>query len=374
MQGYRRCNRCVMDNHGDHLITFDENGYCNYCTEAITRMNYEYFPNKEGQEKLNNLIQQIKNAGKFKKYDCLMGISGGLDSSYLAMLGSKWGLRILAVHIDDGFDAPVAISNIEKLCNKANLDLQTIKPDSEQFNDLTCSYIKAKVPNLAIPQDNILFAFIYNLMKKHHISYFLSGGNFSLESILQKGNTHTSLDVKNIKAIHDRFGKQPINKLCFISENKRIINRFFYGIKTVRPLNYIDYNKEKAIAELKEFCDFNYYEAKHLENILTKVIQLYWLYHKFGVDKRKSHFSSLIVSGQMTREEALIELDKPLYSNAQMESDIENVLYKLNLTREEFEGLIKGENCQHTDYSYSTNSMLNIVRKFRIVKKLKNKL
>lgn len=371
---YRRCKRCIMDNQGDDLITFDEHGFCNYCTDAIERMKYIYFPDEIGQEKLNNLIEDIKKEGKSKKYDCIMGISGGLDSSYLAMLGNMWGLRILALHIDDGFDSEIAKLNIEKLCDKCALDLITIKPSPEQYNDLTRAYFFAKVPNIAIPQDNILLAHIYKYTRKYGIRYFLTGGNFSLESILQKGNTYTSLDVKNIKAIHEKFGSKPMNNLLLLSERRRVIDRFFYGIKTIRPLNYINYNKERAIEELMKFCDFDYYESKHLENTLTKVIQLYWLYHKFGVDKRKSHLSSLIISEQISRDDALVEMKKPMYDSKKMEIDIKYVLDKIHISRSEFEDLIHGNNYQHTDYPYSRNYLLNMLRKLHFFNVLKNKL
>ncbi len=374
MKQIRQCTRCVMDDRSDAFITFDENGYCNYCRDALEQMEYTYFPNEIGKQKLEEILYEIKQKGKGRKYDCIMGISGGLDSSYLAMLGIKWGLRILAVHIDDGFNAPIAVENIRKLCNATQLDLKIITPNSEQFNDLTKAYIKAGVPNLAIPQDNVLFAFLYKLMRKYKITYFLTGGNFALESILQKGNTYTALDVKNIKAINKRFGNTSLNKLSFLSENKRMVNRFMYGIKTLRLLNYIDYNKEKAIQELKEFCDFNYYEAKHLENILTKVVQLYWYYNKFGVDKRTSHLSSLIVSGQLSREHALDELMKPVYNEESMNKDLEFVLDKLDLSREEFENIMKSPNHQHKDYPYTKHTILNFFRKITFFNKLKTKL
>ena len=371
---YQICNRCIMDNKSDPNITFGTSGNCNYCNEAIERMSYTYFPNEEGKSKLATLLSEIKASGKGKKFDCLMGISGGLDSSYLAYLGVRWGLRILAVHIDDGFDAPVAVDNIRKLCNSAAIELITVKPDSEQFNDLTRAYILAGVPNIAIPQDNILFAYLYKYARKYKLKYFLSGSNFSLESVLQTGNSHSAMDLVNLKDIHKKYGTLPINKLIFLSENKRMIDRFLYGIKTVKPLNYIDYNKEVAIKELKEFCDFNYYEAKHLENTLTKVTQLYWLYHKFGVDKRKSHLSSLIVSGQMTREAALNEMLHSVYDKDKMVKDIDFVLNKLQISKDDFDGIIGEKGHQHTEYKISKPFLLNFARTFLFFNKLKNKL
>ncbi len=354
MSEYQICTRCVMDNAHDPFISFDAQGHCNYCTEALHVASSTYFPGEEGRIRLQKMIDTLKEEGQGKKYDCLMGISGGLDSAYLAYLGHKWGLRILAVHIDDGYDTPIAKNNIQKLCDKCGIDLHTITPDPVQFNDLTRSYILAEVPNLAIPQDNILFAYLYSFAKANHIHTFLSGGNFALESILQQGNTHSAYDLVNLRDIHKRFGTQPMNKLKFLSRiQKSIVDKYLLKIKTIRPLNFIDYNRERAIAELTEFCDFQYYGNKHLENTLTKITQLYWLPVKFKVDKRRSHYSSMIISGQMTRDEALRKLEEPLFVQQDMDKDVDIVLKNLNLSRAEFEDILHRPGKSHTEYKTS---------------------
>lgn len=356
---YQRCKRCVMDNKSDENITFDSNGYCNYCTRALSEINTTvYFPGEEGKKKLDEMIAMIKNENKDKAYDCIMGISGGLDSSYLAYLGYRWGLRILAVHIDDGYDTEISKDNIKKLCKAANIELRTIRPDPEQFNDLTLAYMKAGVPNLAIPQDNILFAFLYDTVKKEGIKYFLSGGNFALESILQKDHVFNAMDTVNIKDIHKRFGNKPIDKLKFISSYEKYINIKTGKAVTLRPLNYIDYNRQRAFKELKDFCGFEYYGAKHLENILTAFVQLYWFPKKFNVDKRTSHLSSMIVSGQMSREEALKELEKPVFDEEMMNGYIDKIINNLGITRDEFEVLMKNPSHEHTDYKYDKASIM----------------
>ena len=353
MKKTKRCTRCIMDDSSDKTITFDDKGQCNYCTEALQRMEREYFPGKKGERKLKELIKLLKREGKGIPYDCMMGISGGLDSSYLAYLGSKWGLRILAIHIDDGFDTEISKSNISKLCDKANIKLITIKPDAEQYNALTKAYLKAGVPNIAVPQDNILFANLYKYARKNKIKYFLSGSNFALECILQKGNTHNAYDIVNMKHIHKLFGEKSMNKLEIISDWQRDIDWLINRIETVCPLNYIDYNREKAFKELKEFCGFEYYGRKHLENILTAFAQLYWFPKKFGVDKRTSHLSSMIVSGQMTREEAMEEYSLPLYDEKQMSEYIAIVKDKLNISDKEFEEIMKAPAKQHVAYKRS---------------------
>lgn len=362
MSDIRFCTRCVMNDESDKNITFDEHGYCNYCTKALSEINTTtYFPGPEGQAKLDALLAKIKSENKDKPYDCVMGISGGLDSSYLAYLGYKWGLRILAVHIDDGYDTEISKENIRKLCEAAHIELRTIKPNKEQFNNLILAYMKAGVPNLAIPQDNILLAFLYDTVKKEGLKYFLSGGNFALESILQDAG-YNSMDTVNISDIHKRFGTQPIDELKFISSYKKYTYDKMGIVVSPRPLNYIDYNRERAFKELYDFCGFEYYGRKHLENTLTAFIQLYWLPNKFKVDKRSSHLSSMIVSGQMTREQALEELKQPLYGEQEMEDIIRILLEQMNITREELDALVAAPNHRHEDYK--TDKFAKSIRKF----------
>jgi len=354
-----------MSSHSDSKIQFDENGVCNYCTKALSEINTTtYFPNEEGNRKLEEMLHRIKQENKNKPYDCVMGISGGLDSAYLTYLGYQWGLRILAVHIDDGFDTEISKSNISKLCEAAQVELRTIRPDPEQYNDLILAYMKAGVSNLAIPQDNILFAFLYETVKKERLKYFLSGGNFAMESILQADGMFDAMDVINIRAIHRAFGTQGIDKLKFISPYRKYLRIKLATVVTLRPLNYIDYNRKRAFQELKEFCGFEYYGGKHLENILTAFVQLYWLPQKFGIDKRTSHLSSMIVSGQMTREEALAEMKKPLYEEEMMNAYIQLLKEKLKISNDEFEKLVDGRNHLHTDYR--TDKIAKILR--RIIK------
>lgn len=347
----RRCTRCVMDNTSDNTIFFDENGHCNYCTSAINNIGRVYFPNVEGKKLLEKMLDKVKDEGKDKKYDCIMGLSGGLDSSYLVYLGYKWGLRILVVHVDDGFDSDISKANIERLIEKTRYDYESIYLDNEQYADLVVSYMKAGVPNIAVPQDNCDLAFIYDVMYKYQIKYFLSGDNFALECILQKGNSYSNLDVDNIRNIHRRFGTKPIDKLRFISSDQKRQIKEEVGIEILKPLDLIDYNKDRAYEELKKFCDYEYYGGKHLENTLTEFIQLYWFPKKFNVDKRTSHLSSLIVSGQLTREGALEELEKPLYDEKEMKRCIGIVKKGLHLSDDEFEVIMNGNTHRHEDYN-----------------------
>ncbi len=368
-----------MDNKSDDTIAFDENGFCNYCTEALQLMPNVYFPNKVGKQKLEALLNRLKTENKDKKYDCVMGISGGLDSSYLAYLGSeKWNLRILAVHVDDGFDTEVSKRNIKKISKFPNLDLKIVKPDEKQFNELIKAYMRAGVPNLAVPQDNVLFSIVYKFMKENAINAFLSGSNFALESILQRGNTHSAYDLKNLKHINERFGKDKVDKLSLLSAFRKDIDSYILNVKTYTPLNYIDYNRDKAMQELIKYCEFEYYGGKHLENDLTKFIQQYWFYKKFNVDKRTSHLSSMIVSGQMSRDEAKREYSLPLYDKNEMSQTIKYILDKLDMSKEEFDKIMGEIPKQHADYPVSLYiklqpKILNLIKNFGLYRFLKSR-
>ena len=347
----RTCARCVMNDASDNQIVFDENGYCNYCSDALAAKGDWYHPDEIGQAKINQLASRLKAEGHHKKYDCLMGLSGGLDSSYLAYLGSsQWGLRIAAVHVDDGYDTDISKENIRRLVDKTGMDLITIAPDPEQFNDLTLAYMKAGVPNLAVPQDNVLFATLYDFAKKNGIRHFLSGANYALECILQRGNTWNPYDKTNIMDIHRRFGAKPIDKLHFISDLERRIDAWTMKVETHAPLDWLDYNRDRAFAELHDYCGFEYYGRKHLENHLTAFIQLCWFPAKFGVDKRTSHLSSMIVSGQLTREEALRELEEPLYSEEYIAEAKRLICENTGISHAHLDGLIEAPGHQHDEY------------------------
>lgn len=353
MSEYRICNRCVMDTNGDPTITFDENGFCNYCSDAL-RLRGEV-PAPGDLSKLEAVFTRIKAECKNAPYDCLVGVSGGLDSSYIVYLGHKFGLRMLGIHIDDGLDTEIAKKNIAALCEKSGLTLHSIKPDPEQYRDLTLSFFKASVPNLAIPQDNLILSGQTDNVKKYHLKYLLFGGNFATESILQKGGSYTSADSVHIRAIQKRFSGKPIDKLRLTStlENK-VYERFRRDVIKIRPLNMIDYQFHTAIQELRDFCGFEYYGAKHHESILTRFMQCWYLPEKFGVDKRKSHLSSLIISGQMTREEALKQLALPKYPSEEMkEADFNALASFLGLSRQEFDVLISQPPRSHDEFPKS---------------------
>lgn len=362
-----------MSSESDPTITFDAEGHCNYCNEALERLKRDYHPNEMGEKRLAQLIENIRKSGKARKYDCIIGLSGGLDSSYLAYMLSDKDLRVLAVHIDDGYDTEISKKNIERLVKKTGYDYKVITPDSEQYNALILAYMKAGVPNIAVPQDNVLFAFLYKMMKAHKISYFLSGGNLALESIVQKGNTWRNSDIVNLKDIHRRFGTKPIDKLEFYPTLRKQADKYIFKTHTATPLDYIDYNRDRAFKELYDFCGFEYYGRKHLENALTAFIQLRWFPEKFHVDKRTWHLSSMILSGQVTRDEALIELEEPIYDPVQMREYMALIERNLRITHQELENMIKAPSHQHNEYKVEDdrlaykiyNRIRNIRRKYK---------
>lgn len=366
---YKICSRCVMDNTIDTSITFNLQGQCNYCTDVLNRMKLEYFPNDIGRSKLNSVIDKIKKESVGNQYDCIIGISGGVDSSYVLYLAYQYNLRVLAVHIDDGLDTEIAMKNIHNLCEKANAELLIVKPDKKQYKDLLLSFFKASVPNLAMPQDNILIASLFDTIKQNQTKYILVGDNFSMESILERpSGINNAYDKKHIFALQKLFGTQPIDKLKILSLFEfYILRRYFQNIVKVVPLNYMDYNLQKALDELKAFSGYTYYGGKHYESILTRFLQCYYLPVKYGFDKRKSHFSSMIISGQMTREEALMRMKQPLYPNVElMQSDFEFIADYLNISRSEFDSILSLPPKQHNDYPISFfNQFAGLARVFR---------
>jgi aminotransferase len=335
----------------DPLIIFDEKGVCNHCNEfyEVTRLNWN--PNNDGGKKLFLIINQIKMAGKNQEYDCIIGLSGGVDSSYLALKASEWGLRPLVVHVDAGWNSELAVANIEKVVKHCNYDLHTHVVDWEDMRDLHLAYLKAGIANQDVPQDHIFFASLYHFAIQNGIKYILSGGNIATEGIFPKAWHGSAMDAINLKAIHRQFGSRKLKHYKTISFFE---NYFWYpiikGMRTIRPLNYMPYEKELAIKELQDVIGWQSYGRKHGESIFTKLFQNYYLPTKFGYDKRKPHFSSLIVSGQITREEALSKMHEPLYDSKELEIDINYFCKKLRVTRLEFDELMNAPIHHYSDF------------------------
>lgn len=346
---YRICKRCVMDTT-DPTIRFDQNGYCNHCTDAIK--NKPHTLDEKDQKSYKKMIEILKKEGKDKKYDCILGISGGIDSAYLAYLLSKEGLRILGIHIDAGWDTPISCENIKRLCKNCNIDLKTIKINESEMMDLQRAYFLSEVMNQDVPQDHAFFAELYHYMMKEKQKYFISGHNWATESITPIAWGYDAYDSTNIKSIHKKFGRIKLKEYPFVTfyENK-IKMPYICKIEKLRPLNCIEYDPNKALEILHKEIGFEYYGSKHNESVFTRLFQTYIQPRKFGFKKRRAHLSSMIVSGIITREEALKILENETINEKQIEDDINYFIEKIEITREEFDNIINSHNIvSHLDF------------------------
>lgn len=337
---YQRCERCVMDTTIQE-ITFDEQGICNYCKTYEMRVNAEILSMPQREQARQRLVETIRKAGTGRAYDCIIGVSGGVDSSYVAHLVKEAGLRPLAVHLDNGWNSELAVENIEKLLKKLDIDLYTHVINWEEFKDLQRAFILSSVENLEIPTDHAINALLLKMADKHKIRYILNGSNLVTEGILpiQGGR---NLDYRLIMDIHKRFGTRKLQ-----SYPKMDIFRFAYlflvkKIKYIPFLNYFDYDKAKAINLLESNYGWRRYGGKHYESIFTRFFQGYILPRKYHYDKRKAHFSTLIMSNQMTRDEALKLLQEDPYPDqALLKEDFDFFLKKFDFTPDAFEKIME---------------------------------
>ena len=353
---YRMCIRCVMDTT-DPDIVFDENGVCNHC-HTYDRMVREYVVDgEEGLRHLEQTAQKIRKDGQGKKYDCVIGVSGGVDSTYVAYHVKKLGLRPLAVHLDNGWDSELAVKNIEETLKRLGIDLYTEVLDWEEFKDIQISFLKASTPDSEIPTDHAINALLGNLAQKIGVKYVIIGSNVRTEMHLPRAWSQGHLDWKYIREIQKRFGTQPFRTfphIGFFTYYLRMLTQ-----KRVEILNYLGYNKKEALRVLREELGWRYYGGKHYESIYTRFYQGYILPEKFGFDKRRSHLSSLVCSGEVTREQALEELKVPTYAPSMQEEDREYVVKKLGLTDAEFAAIMSAPRKSYWDYPSYGHLMKN---------------
>jgi N-acetyl sugar amidotransferase len=295
-------------------------------------------------------VDKIKLEGEGKEFDCIIGVSGGVDSSTVAYWVWKLGLRALAVHLDNGWDAEMAVGNIWKLLDIPNIELFTHVVDWEEFRDIQMSFLKASVPNCEIPTDHGIFALLWQMARKENVRYLLTGSNVVTEAIMPYAWGHYNQDLKHLKAIHRRFGNGMIRTLPTISLSQYVYDVFVRGIRQIPFLNYFDYKKEEAKQTLEREMNWCDYGAKHYESVWTRFFQGYYLPVKFGFDKRKAHLSSMICSGQISREEALSEMISPPYSEELLREDMRFVKKKFNLTDRGFKELMETPPRKHTEF------------------------
>jgi N-acetyl sugar amidotransferase len=347
----RQCVHCILDSNDDPQISLDEHGVCNHCRE-YKKKEQQHLSQVKDQQNLNAAIKRIRDH-THKKYNCILGLSGGTDSSYLALKAHAFGLKPLIVHFDNGWNSELAVKNIEHIVDKLNLDLFTLVVDWEEFRDLQLAFIKASVVDIEMVTDHAIIATMYKLAIENDIKYIISGTNFVTEQILPRHWIHDKRDHVHIKAINKIFSGKPL-KTYPLYDSKLKMKVVWAGIESIALLDYMEYDKEKAKEELQEKLSWRDYGGKHYESIFTRFYQGYILPQKFGIDKRKAHLSNLICSGQITREEALIEMKKPVYDTALLKSDFEFVLKKFDLTRSQFEELMSLPVKKHSDYPIET--------------------
>lgn len=344
-----------MDTNDDANIVFDHAGHCNYCNDYFVQKNKTKKTAEELKLELDQIIQKIKKEKGSNTYDCIVGVSGGVDSMYVVHLLVQFGLNPLVVHYDNGWDSELAVKNIEVMLNKLNVDLNTYVNDWEEFKDIQLSFFKASVIDIELITDQAIIAILYKLSQKHKIKYVFTGHNVSTESILPKHWYHWKLDGLNIRSIHSRFGTKKIKTYPIVSYFDQYYLNKTKKIRQYSLLNYVNYNKAEAKELLKKEYGWIDYSGKHNESIFTRFYQNYILPLKFKVDKRKAHLSSLICSDQITREEALAEMKNKPWETQQTAEDKLYVIKKLGLTEEWFDKWIKEAPVSHFAYpSYLT--------------------
>ncbi len=348
---YQQCSLSVMDTIADPDIRFDEKGICNYYYE-YKKAEAKLRTGEAGREELEALAAEIKEAGEGLPYDCIMGLSGGVDSTYVAYLAKQLGLRPLAVHFDNGWNSELAVMNIENIIGRLGFDLYTYVIDWNEFRDLQLAYLKASVVDIEAITDHAIFATLYRLAGEKKVKYFLNGTNVQTENTLPKSWIHSKSDHINIKSIHKAYGTLPLKTFPFSNAKVKRYYQQVVGVRSISVINYVGYNKQQVKELIQRELGWRDYGGKHYESVWTRFYQGYILPGKFKIDKRKAHLSDLIFGGQISKAEALEELAKPIYDPKQFKIDYEFVLKKLGLTGDEFDAIMKAPPRSHYEFDY----------------------
>lgn len=346
--GYKQCSISVMDNIADPNITFDANGICNYYHEYQQAEKKFVLTGEAGNSKVKTIVEQLKKEGKRKKYDCMLGVSGGVDSTYLALKAKQLGLNVLCVHFDNGWNSEIAVNNIENIVTRLGFDLYTYVIDWEEFRDIQLSYFKANVIDIEAVNDIAIFLSLDKICAKYDLKYILDGRNVVTEQTLP--HAWLNKDLGNMINIHKKFGTIPLKTFPVIGRWEKNVHAFKKSYSTITLLNYVDYNKQEAKREIIDKLGWKDYGGKHYESVFTRFYQGYILPQKFRVDKRKSHLSNLIFSNQITKEVALQELKKPIYPPEQLAIDKPFVLKKLGFSEEDFQAYLSSPAVDHEVY------------------------
>lgn len=344
------CSRCVMDTTDPDISFVD--GICNHCRDFDLKKSTRLASGTEAQAALERIVARIKSSGHGKEYDSIVGVSGGVDSTYVVYLAKQLGLRPLAVHFDNGWNTELAVSNIEKVLKRLDVDLYTYVVDWEEFRDLQRSFLKASTPDIEIPTDHGIYGLLFQMAKKTGAKYILNGMNFASEGIAVPAWSYGHSDWRYIKKIHQKFGSVRLKTFPRFGLWTLFYSLVVRRVQFVSLLNYINYDKTEAVKVLEDELGWRAYSGKHHESIYTRFLQSYILPRKFNIDKRKAHLSNLIFSGsgKMTREKALEELQTPPCEASMIQSDKEFVIKKLGLTDTEFERIMKEAPKSYKDY------------------------
>jgi len=350
---YKICTSCIMDT-SDPRIQFDADGVCDYCNNFRNQILPTWHTNAQGAAQLAALAKKIKHAGRNKEFDCIIGLSGGLDSSYAAYVAKeKMGLRPLLFHVDAGWNTDQAVGNIEKLVDGLGLDLYTEVVDWREMKDLQVAFLRAQIPDQDLPQDAAFFSALYRFARKNKIKYVLTGSNYSTECCREpeEWGGYLGIDRRLFRDIHKKFGACTLKTFPLVDVlTYKIFYQRILGMQIVKPLNFVPYVKKDAEVELKRLFGWQSFQHKHHESRFTRFYEDYWLPRKFGYEKRRAHFSSLIMTGQMTREEALARISRPEMTESFLKNEFEYVSRKLDLSTDELQEIFEGENKTYRDY------------------------
>ncbi len=338
-RSYQICTRCVMDTT-DPDIRFNDKGVCNHCTDFLLIRSHHNYKGAETDQEFAALIQKIKQAGQGKKYDCVVGLSGGIDSSYAAFIAKREGLRVLGVHLDNGWNSEEAVINIKNIARILGVDYESYVLDWEEFKEIQLAFLKASVPEADTPTDIAILSALHKVAAKYGVKHIISGGNFATEGILPKSWHYNAKDLTYFKYIHNKFGKGKIQSFPTFGFRSEMYYKFIKGIKMTYLLNFIPYNKDKAIELLMNELDWKNYGGKHYESKYTGFIQSFYLVKKFNLDYRRATLSSQICVDSVTRDEALEILKTPSYIESTVEKEMEYISKKLGVSLAEFKSIV----------------------------------
>lgn len=354
---YQICSKCVMDT-SDENITFDENGVCDHCHDYENNVKPNWHTDDKGKRTLSQIVEKIKASGKGKDFDCLLGLSGGVDSSYMLHLAVKeFGLRPLVFHVDGGWNSELAVHNINVMIDKLGLDLYTEVINWEEMKDFQLAFFKSGVPHLDIPQDHAFIATLYDFADKYNIKYILNGGNLSTECVQYPMQWfYYGTDMPQINDIRKKFGTNKMETYPFSSVFRhKIYLKYFRGVNVVKPLNYMPFIKAEALAMLEKEYGWKPYPQKHFESRFTKFYEGYWLPERFGFDTRRVQYSSLILTEQMTREEAIEKLKKPAFDPKTIDDEFNYIATKLGIETQELRQYLTLPKKFYWDYKNQQN-------------------